>query len=495
MPFLVVTVEGALRSADRGLEEAAATLGASRLHRVPPGHPAADRPVAAGRCGAVLGPGAGGVRRHHHLRRQLPGHHPDHAARGLHGHWRPTRRPAIALSLVLLAGRGGGAGGAARPLAASAGCRVRPVPTRRAAACASTGAVRRGELRRSTVAFAVAPGEVLGVLGPNGAGKTTLLRALAGLHAARPAAGSTLAGLVLDDPAPACSCPPRSAGRAVCSRTTGCSRTCRARQRRLPARARGRRPVAARPRPRQLAGPARADRARRPQARPAVRRAGPAGGAGPGAGGRAGGCCCSTSRWPRWTPRTRVEVRAELRRHLREFAGPALLVTHDPLEAMVLADRLLVIEDGRVVQQGTPGRGGPAPATHYVARLVGLNLYAGRSTRRPARVALDGGGERAASGPAPAARPPGAGAASALRPSRDHRAHRASGARQPPQCVARLGRRPGAARRPGPGPGRRAARRLVDITPAAVAELDLAPGSRGLAVGQGHRDRGLRRIV
>ena len=60
--------------------------------------------------------------------------------------------------------------------------------------------------------------------------------------------------------------------------------------------------------------------------------------------------------------------------------GPRLLVTHDPLEALVLADRLLVIEDGRIVQQGTPADVARRPATDYVARLVGLNLYAGRST-------------------------------------------------------------------------------------------------------------------
>ena len=47
-------------------------------------------------------------------------------------------------------------------------------------------------------------------------------------------------------------------------------------------------------------------------------------------------------------------MQGELRRHLADFAGPCLLVTHDPLEALVLADRLLVVEDGRVVQEGRP---------------------------------------------------------------------------------------------------------------------------------------------
>ena len=74
-------------------------------------------------------------------------------------------------------------------------------------------------------------------------------------------------------------------------------------------------------------------------------------------------------------------MQAELRRHLAEFPGPCLLVTHDPLEALVLADRLVVIEDGRIVQEGQPAQVARQPATEYVARLVGLNLYDGRGRR------------------------------------------------------------------------------------------------------------------
>jgi len=74
---------------------------------------------------------------------------------------------------------------------------------------------------------------------------------------------------------------------------------------------------------------------------------------------------------------TRPTVRSELRRHLAEFAGCALLVSHDPLDAMVLADRLVVIEDGTVVQSGTPAEVARRPRTPYVARLVGLNLLRG----------------------------------------------------------------------------------------------------------------------
>ncbi|MET7887207.1 ABC transporter ATP-binding protein [Streptomyces avermitilis] len=77
--------------------------------------------------------------------------------------------------------------------------------------------------------------------------------------------------------------------------------------------------------------------------------------------------------------RSRLEVRTQLRRHLAEFEAVAVLVTHEPLDAMVLADRLVVIEDGRVVQEGTPADIARHPRTDYIAHLVGLNLYLGRA--------------------------------------------------------------------------------------------------------------------
>jgi molybdate transport system ATP-binding protein len=75
--------------------------------------------------------------------------------------------------------------------------------------------------------------------------------------------------------------------------------------------------------------------------------------------------------------RTRLLVRGELRRHLAEFGGATLVVTHDPVDAAVLADRLVVVEHGQVVQQGSPREVARRPRTDYVARLVGLNLLAG----------------------------------------------------------------------------------------------------------------------
>ncbi|MDT0303204.1 ABC transporter ATP-binding protein [Streptomonospora wellingtoniae] len=89
----------------------------------------------------------------------------------------------------------------------------------------------------------------------------------------------------------------------------------------------------------------------------------------------------------------RASVRSELRRRLADLDCATVLVTHDPLDAMVLADRITVLEAGRVVQEGTPGEVAQHPRTGYVARLVGLNLY--RGSARGNRVALAGGAESA----------------------------------------------------------------------------------------------------
>jgi molybdate transport system ATP-binding protein len=88
--------------------------------------------------------------------------------------------------------------------------------------------------------------------------------------------------------------------------------------------------------------------------------------------------------------RTRLTVRAELRRHLAAFGGCTVLVTHDPVDAMALADRVIVVEEGRVVQEGTPAHVSRHPRTDYVARLVGLALLPGTGEGRTVR--LDGGG-------------------------------------------------------------------------------------------------------
>ena len=106
-------------------------------------------------------------------------------------------------------------------------------------------------------------------------------------------------------------------------------------------------------------------------------------------------------------PRYRSAVRAELRRHLDLFDGPVVIVTHDPLEAMTLADDLVVLEAGHVVQRGSPSEVARRPATDYVARFVGLNVYRGIYSRADRRVQLESGGSlvAAAGEPLPDATP------------------------------------------------------------------------------------------
>lgn len=76
----------------------------------------------------------------------------------------------------------------------------------------------------------------------------------------------------------------------------------------------------------------------------------------------------------------RAELRHELQRHLASYEGTCVLVTHDLIEALTLADRLVVLEAGRVVQTGSPQSISLRPRSRYVADLVGLNLYRGRAT-------------------------------------------------------------------------------------------------------------------
>jgi molybdate transport system ATP-binding protein len=87
---------------------------------------------------------------------------------------------------------------------------------------------------------------------------------------------------------------------------------------------------------------------------------------------------------------TKLHVRSDLAHHLRDYPGHTVLVTHDPLDAMVLADRLVILEDGAIVQQGPPAQVAARPRSDYVATLMGLNLY--RGTARGTLVDLDGGG-------------------------------------------------------------------------------------------------------
>jgi molybdate transport system ATP-binding protein len=74
---------------------------------------------------------------------------------------------------------------------------------------------------------------------------------------------------------------------------------------------------------------------------------------------------------------TRDDFRRDLRRHLTTFDGVRLLVTHDPVDAYALSDRVIILEAGRVAQTGTLADVSARPRSRYIADLVGVNLLRG----------------------------------------------------------------------------------------------------------------------
>ena len=94
----------------------------------------------------------------------------------------------------------------------------------------------------------------------------------------------------------------------------------------------------------------------------------------------------------------RLGTRRELRRHLDAHDGARVVVTHDPVDAMTLGDRVVVLENGRVVQAGTLDALREQPRSRYVADLVGVNLY--RGVAHGNRIRIDGDYELVAAGDA-----------------------------------------------------------------------------------------------
>jgi molybdate transport system ATP-binding protein len=170
---------------------------------------------------------------------------------------------------------------------------------------------------------------------------------------------------------------------------------------------------------------------------------------------------------------TRLDTRARLRGHLTSFAGATVLVTHDPLDALMLADRLVIVENGRIVQTGDAATITAQPRTDYVARLVGLNLYRGHADGTTVRLP-DGFALLTAVpqwGEVFVAFPPSAVALFAARPEGSPR-------NAWPATVTAVARHGDMLRIDMSGPVPVAA----DVTPAAAVQLDLAPGREVWAV-------------
>jgi molybdate transport system ATP-binding protein len=94
--------------------------------------------------------------------------------------------------------------------------------------------------------------------------------------------------------------------------------------------------------------------------------------------------------------RNRARAAHELQQTLAAAEVPVLLVTHDFGEAALLASDVAVLDGGRVVQRGAPDLIAAAPASAFVADLVGASVLTGTARAGAdglTTVALDGGGE------------------------------------------------------------------------------------------------------
>ncbi|WP_329401173.1 ABC transporter permease [Streptomyces melanogenes] len=97
---------------------------------------------------------------------------------------------------------------------------------------------------------------------------------------------------------------------------------------------------------------------------------------------------------------TRARVRHTLRTHLDGFGGVCLIVTHDPVEAVSLADRVLVLDGGRALQDAPPAEVTRHPRSPWVARMLGRNAWPGEAGADG--LALPGGGRIVAAEQLPA---------------------------------------------------------------------------------------------
>lgn len=244
--------------------------------------------------------------------------------------------------------------------------------------------LRRGALTID-VTLAVGPGEVLALVGPNGAGKSSVLRALAGLTPLDDGRIS-VAGTVLDDTSTGTRVPTPMRDLAMVFQEPLLFPHLSVRDN-----------VAFGLRHHPGAG-APTRREARVRAEDALGRTGLSDLAGRKASRLSGGqrqrvavvraLACDPALLLLDEPTSALDVgvttqvRAFLRHHVRGFGGVSVLVSHDPLDAFVLADRVAVLEGGRITQVGTPDAVARRPRTEYVAHLMGMNLLRDGDTFR-----------------------------------------------------------------------------------------------------------------
>ncbi len=225
----------------------------------------------------------------------------------------------------------------------------------------------------------VARGEVVALLGPNGAGKTTVLRVLAGLQGIE-SGRVTLGGTVVDDPSTGVFVQPehRPVG-VVFQNYLLFPHLSVLENVAFGPRARGADKATARAEATALLE--RVGLTEHAAARPAAI-----------SGGQAQRVALARALATRpdlllldeplaaLDASTRANTRRDLRRHLAEFDGATVIVSHDPLDALALADHVIVLESGAVTQAGPIAEVTARPRTEYVADLLGVNLLRGEAT-------------------------------------------------------------------------------------------------------------------
>ncbi len=273
---------------------------------------------------------------------------------------------------------------------------------------ALAGRARAGDLLLD-VDVSVESGETVAVLGPNGAGKTTLLRVLCGLLPLE-AGRVVLDDRVLDEPANGAFVPTEARSIGIVFQDLLLFRSLDVAD--------------------NVAFGLRAAGAGRREARTGavawLDRVGLADRAGSAVRDLSGGEAQRVALTRALAPRPRAllldeplaaldaevrgTVRRQLRDHLAAHDGPCVLVTHDPLDAAVLADRVVVLEDGVITASGALADLVARPRTAWAAELAGTNLLP--AVARGAILALVGGGELTV------AEPPGDGPVlAAIRPA------------------------------------------------------------------------------
>lgn len=173
--------------------------------------------------------------------------------------------------------------------------------------------------------------------------------------------------------------------------------------------------------------------------------------------------------------KVRAHLRAEIKDLQRRLGVTTIMVTHDQEEALTMADRILVVNGGEVVQQGAPREIYDHPATPFVASFIGsMNFLSGATKRDDGAFDLDGRVLAAGREPRPVA--PGAPARLGIRPE-DVVLVPTAGRDALPAVVRQLEFR---------GPSIRVSLALTETEPERALEADIpAATARDMGLGQG----------